>query len=99
MTHGEAIKLKIIQTGISIWLEKSGKITSNDVATRLDMTPANVLYHFKSIENLRNSVAAYAVQTDNSPIVLHLISVNHSAVADMSDKKRATLIQLAAMRY
>jgi hypothetical protein len=52
-----------------------------------------VLYHFKTVDNLRNSVARHAVQTKNNAVILHLISIKHPAVADMTSEQRASCIQ------
>lgn len=85
--HGERVRSDILATGLRLWAA-GVEPTARRIASELDMTHANVLYHFKSSLRLRNAIAYKAVQDGNSRIIVQLIGLCHPAIAAMADDDR-----------
>lgn len=79
MKKGEATKLLMLETGIKLW----PNVTARAIGRKIGLTHSAVAYHFNDGE-LKDSVAAYAVETGNSKVIAQLIATNHKAVRKMS---------------
>ena len=79
-------KENILNIGVEMWLENPMSVNAHAIARKMGMTHGAILYHFP--ESVRDSVAAYAVQTDNSKIIVQLIASSHKAVDKFSAKER-----------
>lgn len=85
--HGEKTQLKILETGLAMWLENPDSVTANGIATRLGLVHASVLYHFP--EGVKDAVATYAVEKGCGQVIAQLIVGKHGAVAGLSGAERA----------
>lgn len=88
MKHGDQIKRDILRMGVQLWSVDPSYVSARRIASELNMTHANVLYHFKHTQGLKDAIAFYAVKNGESRVIIHLIAMNHHAVAAMSDDER-----------
>lgn len=77
----EQIRRDILDMGVKIWPD----VTAREIARRLGMSHPNVSYHFG--EELKDAVAAHAVETGNSRVIAQLIATKHKAI------KRLTVLE------
>lgn len=83
-THGDKIRLKILDAGLAIWPD----ITPSNVAREAGMkSHASVLYHFPRAE-LKNAIAEHAVATECSKVIIQLIANGHKAIRKMTKEQR-----------
>lgn len=78
-------KEKILKAGIKAWLEDANSVTAANIARKLNMTHPAILYHFK---NVKDAVAAYAVETGENRIIVQLVTMNHPAVQKMTSEEK-----------
>lgn len=84
MKHGEKIKQKILDVGVSIWPD----VTLSSVARAAGFkSHASVSYYFPNDE-LKDAVAAHAVETNNSRVIVQLLAINHKTVKRMPKDQR-----------
>jgi AcrR family transcriptional regulator len=94
-THGERVRLRILEMGVQLWRVDPSYVTARRIAHELQMTHSAVLYHFGHIIALKDAVAYHAVKQGESRVIVHLIAGNHAAVASMSDAERQEHMRLA----
>ncbi len=95
LKQGEKTRKKIMDAGLKLWIEQNGNVNSHQIAVVLDMTHSAVLYHYKTVENLRNSIAEHAVNTGNSRVIMHLLSLRHPSVDKLDADARARHVRIA----
>lgn len=83
MKHGEKTRKRILEAGVKLWPNP----TLSNVAREIGLAHSAILYHFKT-ESFRDDIAAYAVETGNSRVIIQLIAEDHPAVADLSPGER-----------
>lgn len=79
LSHGEKSKLKILEAAVVIWRSDPLSVTSGAVAARVEMTHANILYHFKE-NSLREETAKYAIEIGDSRVIAQLIATRHPLI-------------------
>lgn len=84
-SHGDKTKRRILQAGVDLWPD----LNVSRVAAKAELTHAAVLYHFQTAQ-LRDAVAAYAVEKGVSRVIVQLISENHTAVNHLTPGERAS---------
>lgn len=85
MKAGERTKQKILNAGLDLWPD----VTLQGVARALDLNShVNIFYYFKNVAELKDAVAAHAVETGNSRVIMQLVAANHAAVKDLSQADR-----------
>jgi AcrR family transcriptional regulator len=87
---GERTKREILEAGVKLWIPSNGQINAHSIGASIGLTHSAILYHFGTINELRNAVAEHAVSVGNSRIIMHLVSMRHAAISSMSaeDRKR-----------
>jgi len=95
-THGERVKLRILETGVRLWLLDPALVTARRIAAEMGMTHAAVLYHFGTSARLKDAIAAHAVERGEARIIGHLIMSGHRAVKHMPFAERAAYLRAAA---
>ena len=80
---GERTKENILKAGVKLWPD----VSLSAVARAVGLTHPAVLYHFPD-DTLKNAIAAYAVQKNNSQVIVQLIATGHAAVAKLSSADR-----------
>lgn len=88
MKHGDKTRQRILEAGIKLWLTNPLHVTSRRIAAHVDLKHQAVRYHYSSDARLRDAVAAYAVETGNSPIIVQLIALKHPAVVKLTQTER-----------
>jgi hypothetical protein len=92
MKHGDKVKQKILDAGLTIWPD----VSPSAVARAADLNShAAVLYHFPR-PKLKDAIAAHAVKSGCSKVIVHLISIGHKAVKDMTTAERNKHFKLAS---
>lgn len=86
--HGARMKRRILETGLRLWSVDHTSITARRIALEMDLTHGAVLYHFGGIDALRDAIARFAVEQNDSRVIVHLIASNHAAIAGLSDADR-----------
>jgi AcrR family transcriptional regulator len=90
MTHGERQRQRILDAGVALWAERGRVPTARQIAARLDFANHSaVYYHFGTAEKLNDALAARAVQSGNSRVIVQLIGMGHTAVSALSETVRA----------
>lgn len=86
MTHSDEVKERILKKGVELWPYASARA----IGRELDLSHSAILYHFGNSDLLQLDVARYAVQMENSRVIVQLLATGHAAVKDMkpADKKR-----------
>ena len=74
---GDKTKRAILEIGVKLWPD----VTAREIARRLDMSHPVIAYHFGA--DLKDAVAAHAVETGNSRVIAQLIATKHKAVRKM----------------
>lgn len=83
MKKSEKTKKRILDTGAKMWPEVSARA----IARRIGMTHAAIAYYFT--DDLKDAIAAHAVQMGNSRVIAQLIASKHKAVRGLSAEDRA----------
>lgn len=83
MKHGDRIKKKILDAGVSLWPD----VTPSTVARKLEMTHAAVLYHYTATA-LKDAVAVHAVENKNASVIVSLLAMKHKATRDLTQEER-----------
>ncbi|QWY83123.1 hypothetical protein [Rhizobium phage RHph_X2_24] len=97
MTTGT--KLAILETGLRLWRVDPAYVTARRIARELDLTHGAVLYHCRMSErSLRDMVAYHAVEQGEARVIAQLITMQHKAVAHMTDAQRLEHLRAAAVR-
>jgi len=91
---GEQTRADILKTGLDLWRHDAAQVTTRQIAERLGITHAGVLYHFKSIDALKLAVARHAVHSGDASVIRQLIVTDHPAVAAMDRTTRHTWLNL-----
>lgn len=94
-SHGERVKLRILEMGLRLWRVNPAYVSARRIALELDMTHGAVLYHFGHTAALVDAIAFHAVQQGEARVIVSLIGMQHKAVAHMSDAQRLGHIQAA----
>lgn len=85
MKAGEKTRLNILNAGLTLWPD----LTFEGVARVLKLNShTNVVYHFRTVGALKDAVAAHAVETGNSRVIMQLVAANHPAVKKLSQADR-----------
>lgn len=80
---------KIIEAGMTLW--RSGgesAVSARKIASMIGCTHAGALYHFRTAEKMRETIAKHAVAEGDAVIIRQLIVANHPAVASMDQATR-----------
>lgn len=88
MKHGDRVKQTILDAALDLWRDNPTAVTPSNIADRTNVTKFVVLYHFKSVDGLRNAAAEYAVEKGESRIIVQLIATKHPAVNKLSKKQK-----------
>ena len=91
-THGERMKLAIIDAGLALWKENRQPVSARKVGQHMNMTHSAILYHFESAQGLTDALAAAAVERSDAVIVPMLIAMKHPATAAMSPDQRQAFL-------
>ncbi len=95
-SHGERVRLRILEMGLRLWLIDSTYVSARRIAGELNMTHGAVLHHFRNYEGgLLDAVAFHAIKQGESRIVAQLIAQRHRLVAHMSDDDKRSHMQAA----
>ena len=86
--HGDRVRLSILEMGMRLWRVDPTFVSARRIAKELGMTHANILYHFKTTDALKNAIAYHAVREGESKVIVHLIASNHKAIATLSEHER-----------
>lgn len=68
------------------------KLSARAIGRSMNMTHAAILYHWRTSAALKDAVAAHAVKSNDSRVMLYLIGARHPAVAGLSDEQRAAVM-------
>lgn len=85
MSKGKKTKLRILNAGLKLWPD----VTLQSIATASSCTHQAVLYHFGTVENLKNKIAEHAVDLNDSKVIVQLMIVEHEAVRYLTPRDRA----------
>ncbi|RUW55638.1 hypothetical protein EOA32_01055 [Mesorhizobium sp. M1A.F.Ca.ET.072.01.1.1] len=94
-SHGERVKQKIVEMGLRLWRVDPSYVTARRIAHELGMTHSAVLYHFGFTAELVNTIAYHAVKQGDARVIVHLIAMNHKAVAHLTDAQRLEFMRIA----
>lgn len=86
--HGSRIALQILEAGVKLWERGSEHVNARAVGKEVGLSHAGVLYHFKSVDNLKQKVAEHAVANNRVNVVRQLILTNHPATLALSEDQR-----------
>lgn len=89
LSHGDKVKQSILDMGLKLWRDNVSKVTIRNIADKLHMSHANVIYHFGSMAALKEAIAYRAVACNDSKIIVQLIANKHPAIASMSPETRS----------
>lgn len=87
MKHGDKIKDKILEAALGLWCSDPKKMTTRNIAEKINMTHGTVVYHFG--DTLRDSVAEHAVKRGESRIIVQLMALDHPAIQALTKRERA----------
>lgn len=85
------VKQNALNAGIRAWPH----ITVRSIARECEVAHTAILYHFKTLEQLKNAIATYAIDTHNTAVVLQLITADHPLAKTLTPNERA--VYLATM--
>lgn len=90
MTHrGNDTYQRMLDAGLLIAHGGLHKVTSRSVGAAVGVAHSNVLYHFGSVDRLRDLVARYAVQRGDKIVIERLKLDNHPALVPILPPKVA----------
>ncbi len=95
LKRGEKTRKRILEAGLNLWIEQNGNVNAHQIAVVMDVTHSAILYHYKTVENLRNSIAEYAVKVGNSRVIMHLVALRHPSVYKLDADARARHVRIA----
>lgn len=84
--QGLQTKTQILETGLKLW----PNVTASSVAKKLNKSHATILYHF---QDLKNSVAEYAVEKGCMKVIVQLIATNHKVVEKLSEQEKKEILR------
>lgn len=93
MKHGEQVKINILETGMSVWLEDYAKVSASEIARRMGIRHSNVFYHFPK-GTLKQAIAEYAVRVRNPAMIRFLIATGNDAVSILTPEERMAFLQV-----
>lgn len=73
----------IIQAGLDLWRDDPASVSARRIGKVLGMSHAGILFHYKSVDGLKNAIAERAVEMCDPVIIPKLIVAGHPAIADM----------------
>jgi AcrR family transcriptional regulator len=85
VSKGDRTKEKILNVGMKLWPD----VTAREIGRQLEMTHANVAYHFGSQKELIKSIKKHAIEIGNSRVIAHLILTRDSSVKAMPVAERS----------
>lgn len=84
----KSVKQDALNAGIELWPH----ITVRSVAKKIGVAHSAVLYHFKSLEQLKNSIATHAIDTHNVGVVSQMIVSDHPMARTLTAKERQSYL-------
>jgi len=81
---GERTKEKILKAGVKRWPDVNLSVVARDIG----LTRQAVFTHFPK-DTLKDAVAVYAVEKNNSKVIVQLIGSGHKAIKNLSKTSRA----------
>lgn len=84
MKAGEKTKQNILDAGVSVWPD----VSLSNVARAAGLKSHRSVSYYFATEDLKDAVAAHAVASGNSRVIVQLLAVNHKAVKKLSTEDR-----------
>jgi AcrR family transcriptional regulator len=88
-SHGDATRNRILKTGAKLWRSDPASVSARQIGKQLGLTHSAILYHYGSIDRLKEEIAQYAIATGDAKIIAHLIVTGNALVKDMAPETRA----------
>lgn len=91
MTVGKGARTRasIVEIGLQVWRETPEKVNANHIASLVGITHGACLYHFKTVDLLRDAIAQHAVRTGDKIVVPMLLAARHPATAELTTEQKA----------
>jgi AcrR family transcriptional regulator len=83
------VKRRALEAGIRAWPH----IGVRSIAREIGVKHTAVLYHFKTLDQLKNSIATHAIDTHNTAVVLQMIMSNHPMAATLTQRERKVYLE------
>lgn len=92
MSKGARTKAEIVEVGLQVWRETPDKVNANHIASLVGITHGAVLYHFRTVDALRNAIAEHAVRIGDCTVIPMLLAAKHPATAGMTAETKAAYL-------
>lgn len=94
-SHGERVKLRILETGLRLWHVNPSYVSARRIAQELGLTHSAVLYHFGHSAAMIDAIAFHAVKQGEARVIVSLIGMQHKCIAHMDNEQLAAWIKAA----
>lgn len=88
--RGGDTKLKILKKGLKMWEKDPASVNAHAISKQLGIVHGTVLYHFPY--GVRDAVAEYAIQVENTRVIAQLIVENHRLIKDLAPCERSAYL-------
>lgn len=94
MTVGKGARTKasIVEIGLQVWRETPDKVNANHIASLVGITHGAIIYHFDSVDSLRDAIAEYAVRIGDPIVVPMLIAARHPSTSGLTAEQKAAYL-------